>query len=383
MTRQTLQALLVASVVLLAGCAGGISGSPGSPTTNTSTTDADQTTSSPTSVSPDAGTVAFYISDEENAISDFRHLNVTVTRVGFERAGADGGGWVEREVDNKTVDLTTLQGANATLVNQYTIQNGTYSKVFVHVSNVNATLQSGEQVRVKLPSEKLQLTNDFTVASGSDVDFVFDITVHKAGNSGKYILKPVISESGTDVPIKPTGNEERHEGLKIQFVGNLSQSSNATVEVTRDGEAVANATVLVNEEDVGTTDSNGRVTFGVPRDENLKVTVTKDDHRADLEVTLDHDSETDHQAGEKADAELNATFVGTVSQGENATLSVTQNGSVVENATVVVNDETVGTTDTDGKLTVAVPNADTLTVVAQVDDAEVELEYEFESDDNS
>ncbi|QIB76037.1 DUF4382 domain-containing protein [Halogeometricum borinquense] len=383
MTRQTLQALLVASVVLLAGCAGGISGSPGSPTTNTSTTDADQTTSSPTSVSPDAGTVAFYISDEENAISDFRHLNVTVTRVGFERAGADGGGWVEREVDNKTVDLTTLQGANATLVNQYTIQNGTYSKVFVHVSNVNATLQSGEQVRVKLPSEKLQLTNDFTVASGSDVDFVFDITVHKAGNSGKYILKPVISESGTDVPIKPTGNEERHEGLKIQFVGNLSQSSNATVEVTRDGEAVANATVLVNEEDVGTTDSNGRVTFGVPRDENLKVTVTKDDHRADLEVTLDHDSETDHQAGEKADAELNATFVGTVSQGENATLSVTQNGSAVENATVVVNDETVGTTDTDGKLTVAVPNADTLTVVAQVDDAEVELEYEFESDDNS
>ncbi|ADQ69281.1 FAD/FMN-dependent dehydrogenase [Halogeometricum borinquense DSM 11551] len=383
MSRQTLQALLVASVVLLAGCAGGISGSPGSPTTNSPTTDADQTTSSPTSTSPDAGTVAFYISDEENAISDFQHLNVTVTRVGFERAGTDGGGWAEREVDNETVDLTTLQGANATLVNQYTIQNGTYSKVFVHVSNVNATLQNGEQVRVKLPSEKLQLTNDFTVTSGSDVDFVFDITVHKAGNSGKYILKPVISESGTDVPIKPTGNEERREDLKLQFVGNLSQSANATVEVTRDGEAVANATVLVNEEDVGTTDSNGRVTFGVPRDENLKVTVTKDDHQAELEVTLDHDSETDNQAGEKADAELNATFVGTVSQGENATLSVTQNGSAVENATVVVNDETVGTTDTDGKLTVAVPNADTLTVVAQVDDAEVELEYEFESDDNS
>ena len=144
---------------------------------------------------------------------------MTVTRVGFERAAADGGGWINREIGNATVDLTALQGANATLVDEFDIPNGTYGKVFVHISEVNATLQNGERIRVKLPSEKLQIQKEFTVGNDSQVRFVFDIAVHEAGNSGKYVLKPVISESGTDVPIEPTGNQNRHEDLELQFVG--------------------------------------------------------------------------------------------------------------------------------------------------------------------
>lgn len=384
MTRQALHAVVVASIVLLAGCAGGIANSP--------TPDAGQTDSSPTT---DAGTVAFYISDEENAIDDFQHLNVTVTRVGFERASADGGGWVEREVDNETVDLTELKGPNATLVDEYDVPNGTYSKVFVHVDEVNATLQNGQQVRVKLPSEKLQIEKEFAVENGSEANFVFDIAVHKAGNSGKYILKPVISESGTDVPIESIDDAEREDELNATFVGNVSQGENATVEVTRNGEPVANATVEVNDEAVGTTDAEGRITFGVPPEEELEVDIRKADAEGELEVefeTEDEDDEreddaedeqegdADDEQGDDAEDVLNATFVGNVSQGENATVRVTQNGSAVENATIVVNDETVGTTDGDGELTFAVPDTDSLTVIAQQGDAETELEREFEDD---
>ncbi|MBV0924527.1 DUF4382 domain-containing protein [Halomicroarcula limicola] len=208
MPRRSLQVLLVAAV-LLAGCAGGVSDAPGSPTA------ADRSGTSGTTATTTAttgGTVAFYISDEKNAIGDFRYLNVTVSRVGFERTGNGSGGWVEFSGGNTTLDLTTLQGENATLVDAYRLPNATYGKVFVHVSEVNATLEDGERVRVKLPSEKLQLNDEFTVRDGTEVDFVFDITVVKAGNSGKYVLKPVISESGTTVPIKPTGAVEAESG---------------------------------------------------------------------------------------------------------------------------------------------------------------------------
>ena len=414
MARQYLRAVLVASMVLLAGCVGGLSGSTGSPTT-----DGEQTDTTKPAGTTNAGTVAFYISDEKNAIGDFQHLNVTVTRVGFERTSANGnasadanasanasaspadndtaaddgsstdsGGWVEHEVDDRTVDLTELKGPNSTLVDGYAVPNGTYGKVFVHVGEVNATLQNGEQVRVKLPSEKLHINEAFAVDDGSQIDFVFDIAVHEAGKSGKYVLKPVISESGTDVPIEPIGDEERRDGLNAQFVGNVSQTGNVTVEVTRDGEPVQNATVRVGEDVVGTTAADGRVTTQLPGEAKTKVTVEKGDDEAELELEFGHEDEQDEEqddgnAGGQADAGLNAKLVGTVVPDENVTIRVTEDASVVANATVVVNDEVVGTTGSNGELTFEVPTSGGLAVTVEAGDAEVELEHEFTSDTSS
>lgn len=50
---------------------------------------------------------------------------------------------IVREVD-VTLDLTELQGANASLVDSFEVPNGTYTKVFLEVSRVNATLKNGE-----------------------------------------------------------------------------------------------------------------------------------------------------------------------------------------------------------------------------------------------
>jgi len=251
--------LLVAALVVLAGCAGGIAG-PNAGGTGDSSTDS----------ATDNGTVSFYVSDERNAIDQFEHLNVTVTSVGFATAGAadanettadaggeaetglavenesegglavalagdvtpgenatvqvtyeggpaanvsavvetgdreltvetdangtatvpvpeslgefevdaetaenstygeasaslsvaaeaDGedeseGGWVERDLDERSVDLTELQGANATALGNLSVPEGDYETVFVHVGEVNGTLETGEQVNVKLPS---------------------------------------------------------------------------------------------------------------------------------------------------------------------------------------------------------------------------------------
>ncbi|MFB6304550.1 MAG: DUF4382 domain-containing protein [Haloferacaceae archaeon] len=299
MTRR-LGAVLVAALVLLAGCAG--AGGPA-----TGGTDAGESGGT-TDAAGTAGTVEFYLSDERNDIDDFRHLNVTVSRVGFRN---ESGNWTEYPVDDRTVDLTRLQGANATRIANFSVPNDTYTKVFVYVSEVNGTLVDGSDQRVKLPSGKLQLNQKFTVGANESVDFVFDITVRKAGKSGKYVLQPVATESGTDVPIEERdgGDDDREErddaddepeaDLNASLSGNVTPGGTATVTVTRGGSPVANATVVVNGDAAGRTDANGTLSFTVPEAESLSVTVEKGDAEAELE--REFESEDDGQTGNRSD----------------------------------------------------------------------------------
>ncbi|WP_435182769.1 DUF4382 domain-containing protein [Halobellus sp. EA9] len=362
MNRNAIATALVAALVLVAGCSAGTTGSGGDVATDGTATAMESTSSSGS-----GGTVNLYISDQRNDIEDFEHLNVTITRVGLLPAGeddadesdddadgsADGGDtetetevdddanetetevtvtsaasteemddgedaddeggseWIEYEVDNRTVDLTRLKGANATQLSSFDVPNGTYEKVFVYVSGVEGTLKDGSDQRVKLPSGKLQLNSEFTVGAGEEVDFVFDITAIKAGQSGKYILKPVISESGTDVEIDRVDEDEddddherggqaadRPDGesraLDAGFVGNVTRGENATLSVTQNGSAVANASVSVNDEAIGTTDADGTITFSVPEDaEGLSVSVTKGEMEGEVEIEFASDSDSE------------------------------------------------------------------------------------------
>jgi hypothetical protein len=366
MRRHGLAAILIATLVVLAGCTGGVGPGAGP---------SDDTTEMATTDGGGSGTVQFYISDQPSAIDDFDHLNVTITQVGFQQADGDeeaddeemdetddedpnetatnetedgddetemnetaasddadddadeSGDWETYDVENRTVDLTRLQGANATQLTSMNVSNGTYTKVFVYVSEINATLENGEQVNVKLPSEKLQLNKEFTVGNGEAVDFVFDITVKKAGNSGKYILQPVVSESGTSDQVEirdvdADDDEERDdrgkdddrndqrdddrdtdEALNASFVGAVTQGENATVQVRDDGTAVENASVVVNGEQVGTTDADGELTFVVPDDRELDVEITAGDRETELERMF-----AGEESGENGDNDNGADY---------------------------------------------------------------------------
>lgn len=344
--KTTLGAVAMAALLVLAGCAGPIS--------NTTDTPGTATPDNSTATESNSGTVEFYLSDEENAINDFRHLNVTITKVGFHRTdGEDDGdempidstetttlsetaetdtnttvttttttsppstssenaeeadgneteddettGWVEHDV-NQTADLTELKGANATKIDTLGAPNGSYDKVFVYVSDIEATLENGESVNVKLPSEKLHINKGFTIGSGENVSFVFDISVHKAGNSGKYILKPVVSESGTGDEVDIKEKETKTEtDLTAEFVGPVEPGTEATLKVTDANGPVGNATVEVNDETVGQTDDSGTVTFTVPTDaEELEVAVTKGDAEAEVKKKLSGDEQGNQSQG--------------------------------------------------------------------------------------
>ena len=379
-------AVLAAALVVLAGCAGGIGGPSDTEASN-------------------SGTVAFYVSDERNAIDQFSHLNVTVTEVAFAgdaNASAEAeAGLVTRDVEDRTVGLTTLQGANATLLGNVSVPEGEYETVFVRVSGVNGTLENGESVNVKLPSQKLRVNESVEADGSASVDFVFDITVVEAGNSGTFVLKPVASESGTDVEIEAVGaaGAAANAELDVSVLGNASAGENATVKVTQQGEAVANAELHADDEVVATTNVNGTAEVSVPADGELELEATanasggaaSDERDAIIEGELDlelgggdsaadgdaeqgtgddnatsgdeNSGDSDGTSGEddgtsdgSASADLAVALDGSLTADEQATVVATDgDGGVVENATVAVDGAVVGETNADGELTFDVP----------------------------
>lgn len=389
--RRAVSTLLVAAMVVLAGCGAATSPGATSATTAQQTTDGTTTggtttasgTATASDSSGDGGTVNFYVSDERNAIGAFSHLNVTVSRVGFQRADATGNesAWVERDVDDVTVDLTELQGANATVLDRFDVPNGTYSRVFVYVSGVNGTVD-GERVNVKLPSQKLHVNHEFAVGNGEEVDFVFDITVTEAGKSGKFVLKPVVSESGTEVPIERVDDRgddsesdrgDDHESdeapLSAAFVGNVTAGGNATVRVTQNGSAVENATLSVDGSVVARTDADGTATVPVSADaEALEVAVRAGDREVELSRELAADAAEDAGDGAEdaaSDAPLNVTLDDAISEDGEATVVVTRGGEPVANAAVEVDGDVVGHTGSDGRFPVSVPASGSLNVTVR------------------
>lgn len=166
------------------------------------------------------GNFAFLVSDEVNAISDFQELNLSISKVSLH-LGGDEEKKIEFEPGVQMVDLTDLQGNRAQEIWRGDVPEGEYNKVFLVVSQVSGILwDSEEEVEIKLPSGKLQISKPFKVESGEVINFVYDLTVVKAGKSGQYILKPQIGQSGADqdfIKVEPgeqPGDNGKSKGTK-------------------------------------------------------------------------------------------------------------------------------------------------------------------------
>ncbi len=157
------------------------------------------------------GNFVFLVSDEVNAISDFEKLSLSISKVSLH-LGGDEERKIEFTPEVQMVDLTDLQGNRAQEIWRGDVPEGEYIKVFLEISQVTGILwDSGEEVDIKLPSSKLQISKPFRVESGELTNFVYDLTVIKAGKSGQYILKPQIDQSGADqdfVKVEPEGQPE-------------------------------------------------------------------------------------------------------------------------------------------------------------------------------
>jgi hypothetical protein len=187
-------------------------------------------TGSPGETSPgETANLRFLLSDDDNevtAIGDFTSVIVTVSKIGFHQ-GSGSGNWTEPESYGPwTGDLLDLIGTDATVIWNGYIEPGNYTKAFIYVSNVTGTLTpeaGGGQADIRIPSDKLQITIPFTVtAGGAIVDFVFDITIIKAGKSGQYLIIPQVGESGPDKEYREVKNDDQDDSAKeMKFRGTI------------------------------------------------------------------------------------------------------------------------------------------------------------------
>jgi hypothetical protein len=239
----------------------------------------------------------FLISDEPNAIEDFENLYVTISSIGV-RGGGESGNWSQFAPDKDTVDLKPLVGKNAREIWSGNLTPGQYNKVFIYVSDVEGILTDNETARVKLPSNKLQISTPFEVTEDSITSFVFDITVIKAGRSGMYVLTPQIAESGADKEIDEVepedmnGEDEDEEELELQLEGDARPGAEIVLVVLQaDGSPADGAIVTVNDQDIGTTDSEGRIDITLPVDEEeVELEATLGDSDGELELEFEEET---------------------------------------------------------------------------------------------
>lgn len=175
----------------------------------------------------DTGTFNVLVSDQEADIGDFTSLNVTIDEIRVQPQNTSKDPMTVTLDEPRTVDMTTVIGDRAAAILQTELPTGNYSKVELFVvdqfdspGNVRKTpgvvtqavVDSDEgakrfvterDVQVMVPSGKLQVEKDFTIAPNTTVDFVFDIHVVLKGATGEYNLQPNLAGSGVegeDVP---------------------------------------------------------------------------------------------------------------------------------------------------------------------------------------
>lgn len=163
-----------------------------------------------TAIANEEGNFALLISDAP--IDEFDSLIMVVDKVHLKLAD-EARKWIEIDVDDVEVDLTLLTGNNAFEIWRGDVPEGDYTEAVLFSNSVVGTLTDNGTVNIKLPSGKLSLIGDFTVGASEELtDFVYDITVISAGQSGQYILQPNTNESGVGKQINRVDKHGEPQG---------------------------------------------------------------------------------------------------------------------------------------------------------------------------
>jgi hypothetical protein len=170
------------------------------------------------SVSPKNGGLYTYLTDDQNGT--YENVYVTIDEILVHQAdnGTQGGWYTAAEVGNATFDLITLQDTSTLLdvteeippgkitqirmmlgetsnathpYSHYVVRNGTSHEL---------TVPSGNETGIKIKNHNFMYNDNSTLSL--TLDFNATESVHQAGRSGKWILRPVIhatheTENGT------------------------------------------------------------------------------------------------------------------------------------------------------------------------------------------
>ena len=156
--------------------------------------------------------------------------------------------------------------------------------------------------------------------------------------------------------------------VDIEVVGERAPGGTVEVVATLAGEPVGNATVLVDDRTVGTTDDRGAATVSLPEADETEVIVRRGAAEGTRTLDLRGAGETTTGAADDRGA-LNVSVTPRLPlalPGDAAEVTVSYGGERVSSATVVVDGQRAGATGADGTLAIRLPLAEPVTVTAAV-----------------
>ncbi|EMA64428.1 DUF4382 domain-containing protein [Halorubrum lipolyticum] len=189
------------------------------------------------------GTLATAVTDQPADIADFESLVVTIEGIWLGPEGAESGAagnqtddenatdddGGETDDENATdddggepsgreyhefdepqaADLVELQNGETKLVDERELSVATYRFLQLDVSEVEGTLEGGDEAEVDLPGNApLTFNAEFDVRENTRTVFTADFAPVRRGN-GRYLLRPV--PSGIEVDYEETGSDDSDE----------------------------------------------------------------------------------------------------------------------------------------------------------------------------
>lgn len=138
---------------------------------------------------------------------DVQGLRIHYTPSSDDTVSADGE-WIDLPVDPMKVNLLELTNGVDTLLTSAELDPGSYKELRLILGDDNTVMVDSMIQDLKVPSGqqsgyKIKFKTELEAGEELDVTIDFDAarSVHKAGKSGKYILKPVLkafTEDGDD-----------------------------------------------------------------------------------------------------------------------------------------------------------------------------------------
>lgn len=113
----------------------------------------------------------------------------------------NGNAWINlaHEADDQKINLLSLTGGNSAHLGEVEVPAGEISQIRLLLGDDNYIIQDGQRINLTTPSAQqsgLKLKIDKPLNPGISYDLIIDFdaskSIVKAGNSGMYILKPVL-----------------------------------------------------------------------------------------------------------------------------------------------------------------------------------------------
>lgn len=132
-------------------------------------------------------------------VQGLRILNVPSEPDSAEEDSSDTLEWIDLPVEPMTVNLLDLQNGVDTLLAQAELEAGRYTELRLMLGSNNTVMVDSSMHDLQVPSGQqsgYKIKFDITLEEGENLDLVIDFdagqSVIKAGNSGRYLLKPVL-----------------------------------------------------------------------------------------------------------------------------------------------------------------------------------------------